>query len=310
MKREHCIWNKYPYKLKDYAVKARKLGAMEYVLSDIFQKVMVFTGSFLIVRILSKEDYGNYTYLLNIFSIFTLCGDLGVSSAVLQNASCNFADIDKRNAYIKYGEKVLWMVSVLSVLIIFITSFVYPFTISGAKNLFRMLLFLPVFQNEIHYFQSILRIELRNKEYAKVNILATAAHYLSLIGLAYAAGLQGAVAAAYPEAIFVLAIYIFTIKPHKAYPARKELSTQEKIGFWKFALLMQVNQTSLALLNYLDIYCLGITIKDSAAIAEYKVASTIPTALYFIPKSIMFFIVPIMGRKKRILYGSNRHLRK
>ena len=45
---------------------------------------MIFVGGFLVVRILTKEEYGTYTYILNIFSIFTLLGDLGISASVLQ----------------------------------------------------------------------------------------------------------------------------------------------------------------------------------------------------------------------------------
>lgn len=297
MRKESFELSKYFERIKDYYRKASKLGVWTYVLSDIFQKGMVFAGGFVIVRILTKEDYGNYTYILNIFSIFTLLGDFGISAAVLQYASVNYSNEEKKKMYIGYGERVLGIVSLLSVIIIFLVSLFYEFTITNARNLFRILFLLPFFNNERLYFQSILRVELRNKEYARINILSTAIHYIALIGLAYYMGLNGAIVAAYPEALVVLMIYILTAKPGN-YRGNNKLSFQEKKAFWKYAFLMQINQTSLALLNYLDIYCLGITVKESAVIAEYKVASTIPTALYFVPKSIMFFMVPIMGRRK------------
>lgn len=297
MRKENFALNKYLKKIKDYYRKASKLGVWAYVLSDIFQKGMVFVGGFVIVRILTKEDYGSYTYILNTFSIFTLLGDFGISAAVLQYASVNYSNEEKRKMYISYGERVLKIVSLLSVIIIIFVSLFYEFTIPNTRKLFGILLLLPLFNNERLYFQSILRVELRNKEYARINILSTAIHYVALIGLAYYMGLEGAVVAAYPEALVVLMIYIATVKPG-IYRRNIKLSIQEKISFWKFAILMQINQTSLALLNYLDIYCLGITVKESAVIAEYKVASTIPTALYFVPKSIMFFMVPIIGRRK------------
>lgn len=173
----------------------------------------------------------------------------------------------------------------------------YKFNIQNAGSLFRLLLLLPIFNNEILYFQSVLRIELRNKEYARINILSTAIHYTALIGMAFLAGVKGAIFAAYPETAIVLVVYIITVNP-QIYQGNGNLSRQEKRDFWRFAILMQLNQTSLALLNYLDIYCIGLMLNTQEIIAEYKVASTIPTALYFIPKSIMFFIVPIMGRKK------------
>lgn len=302
MKREYFILNQYINIVKNYCDKARKLGVLEYVLSDIFQKVIIFVGGFVIVRILTKEDYGSYTYILNTFNIFYLFGDFGISAAVLQYASVNYLNEEKRKMYIRYGRNVLRIVSGLSVVGIFLISFVYRFTIEGTRELFCLLIFLPAFKNEINYFQMILRVELRNKIYAGINFMATIIHYIALIGMAIFMGLEGAVAAVYPEVLVVLIMYIVAIKPTTTYQnINVDFTQEEKKIFWKFAILMQINQMSLAVLNYLDIYCLGITIKQPEIIAEYKVASTIPTALYFIPKSIMFFMVPLMGRKKQNL---------
>ena len=270
---------------------------------------MIFVGGFLVVRILTKEEYGTYTYILNIFSIFTLLGDLGISASVLQYGTVYYMNNEKRKAYIRYGRKVIWFTSLLSVALIFFISYMYKFNIQNAGSLFRLLLLLPIFNNEILYFQSVLRIELRNKEYARINILSTAIHYTALIGMAFLAGVKGAIFAAYPETAIVLVVYIITVNP-QIYQGNGNLSRQEKRDFWRFAILMQLNQTSLALLNYLDIYCIGLMLNTQEIIAEYKVASTIPTALYFIPKSIMFFIVPIMGRKKSDIEWTKSTLKK
>ncbi len=301
MKMGNILQSKYIRSIKDYIKKAVQIGVIDYVLSDIFQKIMVFVGGFIVVRILSKEDYGTYTYILNTFSILSICGDFGVSSAVLQFASVNYDDEKKKKDFISYGFYALHIVSFFSLLVIGIASFFYPFTIDGARQIFRILIVLPIFNNEIVYFQSLLRIELKNKEYARINLLSTAIHYIALISLGFVFGLRGAVIAAYPQSVLVLVIYIATVKLRKDEYKNISLTKQEKYDFWKFGLLMQVNTVSLTLLNYLDIYCLGITVKNPEAIAEYKVASTIPTAMYFIPKSIMFFMVPIMGRHKKEL---------
>ncbi len=290
-----------PNKVKECIKKAFNIGAMEYIISDIFQKVMVFIGGFIIVRILSKEDYGTYTYVLNVFSILFIFGDFGVSTAVLQYASVNYQNDKKKIDYIRYGSDCLHIVSFIALLVMSIAAFVYPFILDAARNVFKFLIILPIFNNEILYYQSVLRIELKNKEYARINFISTALHYLFLIGLAYAFGLNGAVVASYPKSIIVLIIYICTIKKDRIGFDNSSLTKQEKRNFWKFGLLMQINAASLTLLNYLDIYCLGVVVKNPEIIAEYKVASTIPTAMYFIPTTVMFFMVPIMGRYKNNL---------
>lgn len=299
MKMANLLLNNKIDGFKQYIKKARDMGMLEYVISDIFQKFMVFVGGFIIVRLLTKEAYGSYTYLTNLLSVFTIFGDLGISSAVLQYASINHDNENKKMSFIRYANKMLFGVSFLSVFIVLIGSYVYRFKIDGVQGLFRFMMILPLFNNEVMFCQSLLRVELRNKEFARINILNTVLHYIALIGLSYVWGLKGAIAAAYPQNIIILAVYYFTLKPILRIKGEISLTKEEKRSFWKFALLMQVNQTSLALLNYLDIYCLGALVKQPEVIADYKVASTIPTALYFIPKSILFFLVPLFGRNRK-----------
>lgn len=297
----NCTLDSYLGQMRNYIERARKLGVLEYVISDIIQKVMVFVGGFVIVRILTKEDYGIYTYVLNIFNIFYLLGDFGISTAVLQRASVHYVDETKRKAYICYGSKAIRMVSFISICIMVGAVLFYPFRTEEARRLFGFLFLLPIFNNEIQYFQHILRVELRNKEYAGINVVSTALHYISLIGFAIIMGLDGAIVSVYPKVMIVLVIYVITIKPRKNYQEHGKLTREEKKAFWKYALSIQVNQTIFTLLECIDIYCLGVMGVDVNMIAEYKVSSTIPTALYFVPKSVMFFLVPLMGRRKNDL---------
>lgn len=292
------MWGRYIARIKDYVDKARKLGVLEYVISDIVQKVMVLVGGFVIVRILTKEDYGIYTYVLNIFNMLYLLGDFGISTSVLQHASVHYADEIKKKAYIQYGSQVICLVSVILICLMGGVSFFYPFRTEESRRLFRLLILLPIFNNEIQYLRHIMRVELRNKEYAGINVASTAIHYISLICFALIMGLDGAVISVYPEVIIVLIIYIVTIKPRMTYYGYGFLTKEEKKAFWKYALSIQVNQTLFTLLECIDIYCLGVVGVNVNSIAEYKVSSTIPTALYFVPKSVMFFMVPLMGRKK------------
>lgn len=310
MRMKDFIQNSYVNKVIEYVKRAKELGMVEYVFSDVFQKAMVFIGGFIVVRILSKEEYGSYTYLVNLLSIFTLFGDFGISSAALQFGSINYANFDKKNAYIRYANKMLNRISIISILLVLFGSYLYRFDIEGVSGLFRLMMFLPLLNNEITFFGCVLRIELKNREYAIINIINTALHYLALISLSIIWGVNGAIVAFYPQNIIVIVIYLWTLKFQRQRVTSEKLTKNDKKRFWKFAILMQVNQTSLALLNYLDIYCLGSVVKKPDVIAEYKVASTIPTALYFIPKSIMFFLVPIMGRKRDDLLWIKNNVKK
>lgn len=159
MRVKDFIRNSYLNKMIEYIKKAKELGMLEYVFSDVFQKAMVFIGGFIVVRILSKEEYGRYTYLVNLFSIFTLFGDFGISSAVLQYGSINYDNYDKKNAYIRYANKMLNRISFISILLILCASYLYRFDIEGVNGLFRLMMFLPLLNNEITFFGCLLRID-------------------------------------------------------------------------------------------------------------------------------------------------------
>ena len=49
---------------------------------------------------------------------------------------------------------------------------------------------------------------------------------------------------------------------------------------------------------YLDIFVLGIVVANENVIAAYKVATTIPTALEFIPASVVTYVYPYFSRNK------------
>ena len=52
------------------------------------------------------------------------------------------------------------------------------------------------------------------------------------------------------------------------------------------------------LMYLLDVFILGLTVPDETVIASYKVATTIPTALVFIPQSIIIYVYPYFARNR------------
>ena len=55
--------------------------------SSVMNKIIAFLSSIVLVRILSKEEYGVFTYAWNIYSIILLFSGMGLDSGMLQLAS-------------------------------------------------------------------------------------------------------------------------------------------------------------------------------------------------------------------------------
>ena len=81
--------------------KLRKTGFFSIFLSNILSKVVVFLGGIVLVRILSQNDYGIYSYAINAFSILFILNDFGASNAALQNITEQKDNKKKQQAIIE-----------------------------------------------------------------------------------------------------------------------------------------------------------------------------------------------------------------
>lgn len=285
--------------MKRYIDKLHKAGFSSIVLTGILSNIVTFVGGIILVHILSKNDYGNYTYVQNTFNILVIVGDLGISSATMQFASENYKESAKLNAYINYGFKMMLLLAMLPSAVVLTSYWWYPHTIAGTESAIRNLFLVPVFQNINLFLLNVLRIHLKNNQYAIINILNCISHYIFIILFAFEGGWMGAVLSKYPATIIMMIISVFFVKNVWGREKSNLLSKKEKIEYIKLAFVSQANAVSSTLMNILDVYCVGWFVADSSVIASYKIASVLPTALNFIPQSVMVFAVPYFGRNCR-----------
>ena len=96
-----------------------KSGFFSVVGASTINKIIALCNSIFIVRILSVEDFGIYSHVMNSVSIILMCNGLGTITGVLQYG-CEFKDDEEnRNSIIKYGLKIgLLFNFILSIFII------------------------------------------------------------------------------------------------------------------------------------------------------------------------------------------------
>ena len=273
--------------------KLKDTGFFAIVLSNIFAKMLTFFGGMVLVRLLTKSEYGIYTDIMNNYGILFILNDFGCGVAMMQYRSENYSDKEKNNDYFtkayKYG---MLSTSVASMLLLFSPLF-YPFKQSASVKLTQSLFLLPFFSTTNSFVQTNLLVKMKNKKYAVINILQTFIHYGVLLPFSFFLNLRGAVFANYVIAIILLIISVIISNTDLKFNWKSNiLSRDEKKGFLKFALGSQLNNSIGGMLNLFDIFLIGLIVANSESIASYKVASTIPQALLFVPNSIIIYIVP------------------
>ncbi len=282
-------------------------------MSNIFSKIFAFLGGTALVRILTQNSYGLYVYVLNSISILYLLCDFGASNALLQYLLENKNNIKKQVAFANLALKILLFASGISAVLILFSPLFYPFTIREAKVLTPILFLLPILSNFNLFIPMILRSNLQNQRYALFQVVSTAFNYVFLIIFAYTWGVIGALISVYVFNLLTLILGIYLIKDSlskfKTYQESK-ITKQEKKEFFGFALFTQLNNTIGGLLLIVDTFLVGLLMAESTSVAIYKVASSIPINLAFIPTSVVIYISPYFIKNNKNIEWIKRNFKK
>lgn len=287
-------------RLRSFAGKLLRTGFFSVFFSQILCKVLTFIGGMVIVRILSKSDYGAYTYVINCYNMLMLLGDLGCGVAVMQFCNENYADPQKFDAYFTYGFKRGMLFSLLTSFLLLISPLFYPFKAEEEAGLTRILCLMPILNATSSFLLINLRIRLENTRFAAVNLFQTFVHYLVILPLSYWFGITGAIFSNYVIQILVLLFSLAVSRKLLYFPWRNSrLEAGEKRGFLRLAVSSQLNNGVAQGLMLLDVFLIGVIIGNDEVISSYKVATTIPSALSFIPAAVMIYAVPYFARNNR-----------
>lgn len=285
---------------KNAVSKLRSTGFFSVFLSNIICKILSFLGGIVIVRVLSKNDYGMYAYIINCYSMLMLFGDLGCSAATMQYCNESYRDLDKFNSFFKFGWKYGLLFSAVTALLIFASPLFYPFKHEEGRVLTQMLCFMPFIATANSFLLMNVRIRLENRRFAVINIISSVVHYLIILPLAYFFSVKGAVLSNYAISLTIFVFSFFYTRRFLDFGREKiSLSRNEKKVFLKLAAASQLNNGISTGLMLLDVFLIGVIVADEAVISSYKVATTIPAALDFIPNSIMVYICPYFARNCR-----------
>ena len=299
-------------KIITFVAKMERTGFFSIVFSNTLVKVVAFLGGTILVRVLNKNDYGVYSYVMNAIGFLFVLGDMGTGMATLQFTQENYKDKAKFKAYSAWGLKMTFVFSFFPVLCVIMSPFYYPFTVEGAKELVVMLFALPFINNLNTFFQTNLRVHLQNNKFAILNIVSIVIHYTVLLPLAFEFGVTGAVLANYGYGLLTLLVAVIINRKniYAGHKYTKIISREEKKHFFKLSVPTQLNSMISQIMVLIDVFMVGLFFSDSEVIASYKVATTIPSACSFIPTSIMVYAVPYFSRNKDNTKWLNKNFKK
>lgn len=277
--------------IKYLVKKLLNTGFFSIYLGTICSKVIILLGGVFIVRLLSQEDYGIYTLVLNAISMLCIFGDLGAADAVLQYGIKAENDKEKQKGFLKLGLRMMMYASIASIALIILSPIYYPYQSKDVERLAIILCAIPLLKNVINYMAMILRVKRQNNQYSLYQLLNTAIHYGVIIILTILFGLKGSIVAQYVYNIIIFIIGLIFVRKYIKLKNTSKIDNKEKKDFWKMGISYQLNNTLNSLLYQIDIFILGI-MSNNVEVSIYKVATIIPNALVFLPQCLGVYVNP------------------
>lgn len=288
--------NKIKLTLQSAFHKLKSQGFFFIFGSSTLNKIIAFASSWIIVRIISKPEYGVYTHAYNIYAFILLLNGFGITSAVLQLGSESKSVSEKRRIY-SYGMRFGVMVDLVLAFAVFLVGWFVPLKFDGANMLLLLMVLLPLVTIVTDLEMVYLRINFQNKQYAISSTLNSVAVLLFSCVFALLFKAPGLVLAGYVSHLFTAVVTNRLFKvPLRL--NRVRLEPEEKKTVYSIASISMLNNGLSHLMYLLDIFIIGLIMTESEVIASYKIATNIPTALQFIPAALLIFVYPHFARNK------------
>lgn len=285
-------------KIKEGINKLLQTGFFHIFASNVANKVLGFISSMCIVRIVSKVDYGIYAAALNRLSFFLLVTGLGMVSAVLQLCSENAKDEEKNLQIYRYGSSVGIRFNIFLGVAIIIGSLTIPSKIEGANDILLLLAFIP-FAEIINEFQKIyFRSRLNNQSFAYSNTMGAFFVVVFSVTGAFLGGIKGLILGRYIAAFTTALITQRWLKAPIFFTAPNSKGI-EKSFMYRMSVVSMCNNGLSELLYLFDILCISEIMGGADVVADYKVAIVIPTALVFIPASLIIYVYPYFSMNNK-----------
>lgn len=261
--------------------------------ATVINSVVSFVYGIFLVRVLSKYDYGLFSYIQNVTNFGVLFCSLGVNLGVLQFCSEN-VDREKKNGYAKFALQIGTICSILMIGVMVLYTFVDQ---SGFENLIGYIIefsLLPLLFFAKEWVSSNLRWQLKNKEYGNMLNVHSVSNAVFAIAGAALGGIRGVIIGIYLAYLCSILVGAYYLKGD-FFRAVKDAALPDKslLGkFMKYSVTMCVVNALISVLFTVDTFVIGNIMKDAEQVAMYKAASVIPFALNMIPNSIMTFVYP------------------
>ncbi len=284
-------------------------GIFQMLSANVLNKMIQMLSNMAITRLLSKADYGLWSFVLNQYSYLNLLTGLGLLSGAFQFGT-ETRNKKEEFEYYRFCLRTGILIDTILVAGFFAASFFIDFSIDGAQPYLRVYAPILLLEYILNLLLTVLRCENRIPEYAKILNLNTA---MIAMGTCLGAffGVWGVIIGKYTA--YVLSIVQVVIKTQaeaQRIKCAQKIKWPQTKALWHYSLFVGASAAMNSLLYLLDVSMIAELIGDPLEVATYKVATLIPTGLSFIPSSVIVAIMPNIVQNNQNAMWLRRNVKK
>lgn len=275
-----------------------KKGFFQIFNATIINSMVSFVYGIFIVRLLTKSEYGLFSYIQSIANFGMLFCSLGLNLGMLQYCSEN-RELKCKYGISKFALQGSLVVSVCIGIVLIIYSRFDQSHMEGVVGGIIAFSFLPVIYGLKEWIITNLRWQIRNREYAIIMNVHSILNAILVVAGAYIGGLFTAILGIYIAYLICVVTGAVFLKDElreikDSYGISKELLPD----FLKYSVTMCVVNAMISVLFTIDTFVIGNVLQNAEEVASYRTASVIPFALNMVPNAVMTFMYPYISRNK------------
>ncbi|SHL18303.1 oligosaccharide flippase family protein [Chryseobacterium polytrichastri] len=262
----------------------------QYILASLLiGKICAFLSSLFIIKLLPIEDFGKMSIVAAVFAIFSSCAGFGSNQSLLRYGSISESQIDKEklSAYLLRQGFIYQLVLTVIFLVCSL------FYLNKYEDIIWIFIFFAVRFLGFYFFnyvQTELRINNKNREFAKLNNVINIAGLFVTLVLTYFFELKG-----YLIAIALIPFLCFFWYERTDLSVKKVPNIFNSKEIWKYAFHTSGTTVLSDALFSLDILLLGFLLNESY-VADYRVAILIPSNVTFLALAFMQSDFPVLAK--------------
>ena len=275
-------------------------GILQMFGANVLNKVVVMIGNMLITRMMTKADYGIWSYVLNVYSYLNLISGLGLLSGAFQFGAENRGKVDEFRYY-RFCLKIGLVIDTVLVLLFLAMSLYIDYSLPEATIYLRIVAPMILLEYVMQILLTVLRCENRIKEYANILNVNTVLLTIGTCGGAYF-GIVGVIIGKYVAYIVSLIQIAFRTKIELVNIKRAHnIPWKRTKDLWHYSIITGISSAFNLMLNLIGVSMISTLMKNPVEVAYYKVSTLLPNALAFVPTSVITCILP------NIITNKNNH---